>query len=76
MIYDTRHGVVINRAKFDACTSSSLREVKEDRHTQRHKDTQADKTVLYSIDVGVAQRPFFDMFVNFGLKFLVSKKQV
>ena len=29
--YDTHHGVVTNRAKFDACTSSSFREVKTDR---------------------------------------------
>ena len=37
------HGVVTNRAKFDACTSSSFREVKTDRHT--------DKIVLYNTDL-------------------------
>ena len=33
--YDTHHEVVINRAKFDACTSSSFTGVKADRHTNR-----------------------------------------
>ena len=33
--YDTHHGVVINRAKFDACTSSSFTGVKTDTPTDR-----------------------------------------
>ena len=33
--YVTHYGVVINRAKFDACTCSSFRGVKIDRHTDR-----------------------------------------
>ena len=32
--YNTHHGVVINRAKFDACTCSSLRGVKTDTQTE------------------------------------------
>ena len=38
--FDTHHGVVINRAKFDACTSSSFRGVKT--------NTQTDKIALYT----------------------------
>ena len=33
--HSTYHGVVINRAKFDVCSSSSFREFKTDRHTDR-----------------------------------------
>ena len=33
-LYDTYLGVVINRAKFDACTYSSFRGVKTDRQTE------------------------------------------
>ena len=40
--YDTHHGMVINRAKFDTCTSSCFRGVKT--------DTQTDRIALYSID--------------------------
>ena len=29
--YDTHHGEVINRAKFDVCTCSSFKEVKTER---------------------------------------------
>ena len=36
-------GVVIYSAKFDACTSSSFREVKA--------DIQTDRIALYSIDI-------------------------
>ena len=35
ILYDTQHGVVINRAKFDACAYSSFRGVETDRHTGR-----------------------------------------
>ena len=31
---DTHHGVVINRAKFDACTYSSFRRAKTDTQTE------------------------------------------
>ena len=41
--YDTHHGVVTNRAKFDASTSSTFIGVKTDRHT--------DRIALYSIDI-------------------------
>ena len=34
--YDNQHEVVINRAKFDACTYSSFRGVKTDTQTQLH----------------------------------------
>ena len=44
---DTHHEVVINRTKFDVCTSSSLRGVKTDTQTDRQTDTPA----LYSIDL-------------------------
>ena len=40
--FDTHHGVVINRAKFDAFTFSSFRVVKT--------DTQTDRIALYSIE--------------------------
>ena len=30
--YDTHHGVLINRAKFDACTTSSFKGVTTDRN--------------------------------------------
>ena len=40
--YDIHHGVVINRAKFDACTYSSFRGVETDRHT--------DRIALYILD--------------------------
>ena len=33
--YDAHHEVVINRAKFDACTSSSFEGLKTDRQTER-----------------------------------------
>ena len=37
--YDTHHGVMIIRAKFDACTYGSFRGVKT--------DTQTDRIALY-----------------------------
>ena len=40
--YDTHHGVVTNRAKFDACTCSSFRGVK--------RNTQTDRIALYILD--------------------------
>ena len=40
--YDTHHGVVINRAKFETCTHSSFRGVKT--------DTQTDRIALYTLD--------------------------
>ena len=43
------HSVVINRAKFDACTSSNFRGVKTDRHTF----TQTDRIALYILDYNV-----------------------
>ena len=43
----TFHGVVINRAKFDACTSSNSEELKQ---TDRHRDTQTDRIALYMLD--------------------------
>ena len=45
--YDTHHGVVINRVKFDACTCSSFRGVKTDTQTHR----QTDRIVLYILDM-------------------------
>ena len=36
--YDTHHKVVINRAKFDAGTSSSFRGVKTESQKHRHID--------------------------------------
>ena len=42
--HDTHHGVVINRAKLDAYTSSSLEEF-------RQTDTQTDRILLYILDL-------------------------
>ena len=39
--YDTNHGVVINRAKFDGCTCSTFRGYKT--------DTQTDRIALYTV---------------------------
>ena len=41
--HDAHHGVVINRAKFGACTYSSFRGVKT--------DTQTDRIALYILDI-------------------------
>ena len=45
------HRVVINRAKFDACTYSSFRGVKTDRQTEleelKQTDTQTELRFIY-----------------------------
>ena len=52
---NTHFEVVINRAKFNACTSSSLRGVKTDSPT----DTQTDRFAFYGIDQGWATSGHF-----------------
>ena len=45
--YDTHHGVVINRVKLDACTSSNFGRVKTDGQTER--------IALYMLDLPALQ---------------------
>ena len=47
--YDTHLGEVINRAKFDVCTSVALEELK---HPERQTDTHAcaERIALHSTD--------------------------
>ena len=47
------HGVVINRAKFDAGTSNSFRGVKTDTQTDTQTDTRTDRIALYILDLAM-----------------------
>ena len=47
--YDAHHGVVINRAKFDVCTFSSLRGVIADRQTNRQTVRQTELRFIYQM---------------------------
>ena len=61
---------MIDRAKFNACTSRSFRGIKTNRHTDtqtnRPTDTPTDKIALYGIDIcrGRSQGPIS----NFAIK--------
>ena len=67
--YDTHHGAVINRDKFDACTSSSFKGVKTERHacmhTHTHIHTQTDRIALHSIEYRCFHfQPIFDEIIS------------
>ena len=62
---DTHYEVVINRAKFDVCTPSSIRGIKTDKHTDRF-------TIRLAGSADVARRASFS---NFGVKNIPSAGQ-
>ena len=58
--YDTQHGMVINRGKFDACAYSSFRGVKTDRQTGRQKHEQ--NRALHSAFIKSLLSTLFEIF--------------